>query len=196
LEFDIKRYVDQTQYGRQDREYKSPHWYISGTTTLIGEDNIHAFEQYVHRDDGIFVSEIIDPRSNFPRYFNNMRHNKLFIQNMSDVTVTATNRSDSTITVAGSAGDRILSGDALEFDHGNIRHYYKANQDLILTGSAQVLSVRLRPRVTLTSISHVIRRIDARQRFRISTSIGNRASTSDNAYYASIEGVEYFGEIS
>ena len=106
-----------------------------------------------------------------------------------DLTIVATDKVDSTITVIGKVDDFITSGDPIAFTHMGVRHYYRACEDLRLDGTEQQLKVYIKPRFTLTGLSILAERVRPTCRFLINTNAVVGVTTSDNVSTYQINGV-------
>lgn len=177
-------------YGKQMHQYSSPFWMFELTLPPAADATRAAVESVLQRSEGISVFNVYDPRRPIPAYHSS--EGVVPALNVKGVT-----RATSSITVNGTNGDVITEGDPIAFtDADGRRHYYKASEDLTLTGLDQTLDVFIRPRIDLASVDIVADRIRPTHRFSVNVNdTGGLTTARDDRTELMLKGVEYWGVV-
>jgi len=181
--------VHEPQFGKVPHEHMSPYWVMDFTLPEYEEDTRRDIERAVSKSGGTIPFNVFDPRVPFPAY----HHGAGPPSSVPDLYVKAVSRLG-TITVAGEAGDVISHGDPIAFTYEGWRYYFKAQDDLVLSGNDQILPVFVRPRRTLNDINVLADRIKPTARFNVFVNevIG---STRGPLSKFALKGVEFWGRL-
>lgn len=186
------------EFGKQSHVFGSPYWSFELQLPPKKDDDRRAIDTFLANTEGRDVVNVYDPRVPYPKFYDRFKdeYDAIAIESMiKPLNVKALARATSTITVSGEAGDRITMDDPIAFTHLGIRHYYRAAEDLDLTGSDQVLKVTLRPRVTITGLDITTVRIRPTQRFLIDINNTGGQTDANSLTSFSLRGIEFFGVI-
>lgn len=185
IEFGPSHTVHDPEFGKQPHGYRSPNWVFRLSLPPQDLDNRRKIESFLARTEGTAIVNVYDPRTEMPKHFETSGV-------VPSLTVTAMDRAARTLTVTGAAGDIITEGDPMSFIVGGVKYYFRAMQDLVLSGAAQSLEVYIRPRLTQT-FSVFANRIKPTCRFVIGNINQTGGSTNtDKVSEFELSGVEYW----
>lgn len=185
--------VHEPQFGKKPHEYMSPVWLMEFTLPDQDLDKRRDIERAVSKSAGIVPFNVFDPRTPYPNYYIGTAGRNAPANLIPPVTVKAISKAGN-ITISGQEGDFITHGDPIAFTHEGWRYYFKAQDDLWLTGSDQVLPVFVRPRRNLTGLNVLGERIKPTCRFNvfINDVVG---PTQGLLTKFSLRGVEHWGTL-
>lgn len=187
--FKPMRFVHEPVYGKQMHQYADPHWMFELSLPPASETTRRAIENILMASEGVSIFNVYDPRVPIPAHHSSEGA-------VPALNVKGVDRATSSITVNGSNGDVISIGDPIAFTHSNRRHYYKAAEELTLTGLDQTLDVNLRPRESIVSVDIVAERIRPTHRFVVNVNETGEVTTAQNDRTSfNLKGVEYWGTI-
>jgi len=195
VEFKPSYSVHKPEFGRQAHEFMSPYWMFELSLPPKDMSQRRAIESFLARTEGVGVVNVYDPRLPVPAYYQNLAGPNMPVGLIPDVTIKAMDRETSFLTVSGTDGDLITTGDPIAFTHNNVRYYFKAHEEMWLDGTDQLLEVFIRPRLSETGLNIQADREKPTARFLIEINeTGGRTGINRMTQYR-LSGVEFWGAI-
>lgn len=182
--------VHTPEFGKQSHGYRSAFWTFKLTLPPKAYDERRAIEAFLARTEGTAIVNVYDPRVAVPKIFENAASPVI-----PGLSVSAMDRNAKTIDVSGVSGDVISQGDPIAFTQSNRRYYFKAMQDLTLSGAVQPLEVFITPRETRAFAPVVANREKATCRFLIDINKIGGTTTVNKVTDFELEGIEYWGTL-
>jgi len=183
--------VHDPEFGKKPHEYMSPLWVMDFVLPEQDLDKRRDIERAVSKSAGLIPFNVYDPRTPYPNYYIGVAGKNAPTSLIPPLYVKAVSKAG-TITVSGADGDFITHGDPIAFTHEGWRYYFKAQDDLWLDGTDQVLPVFIRPRKNLTGLNILTDRIKPTCRFNVF--INDVVGPTKGRYSEfSLRGVEHWG---
>ena len=186
--------VPDTPFGKKPIVLLTPHWVFSLTLPPKDMDDRREIEALIHGSDGVPTFRVYDARVPYPRVFNAVSASQMPAGGIPDLRVVAMSKTDNNVTVNGTAGDRITWGDPLAFTFENRRYYFKACENLNLTGGDDTLKVFMRPRAD-TAVNVLADRERPTQAFNVRINDIDQNTSDDHLTRFTLAGSEYWGGV-
>lgn len=191
--FEPSNFVHPHTFGKQAHEHRSPHWVFDMTLPPVGNKDKRIISALLAKSRGTAVVNVFDPTTPYPAYYERAMKNGSSIDIIPNVTIKATDGATSSLTVSGSVGDVITVDDPIAFTNAGVRHYYRAQETLVLDGTDQALEVYLTPRVDLTGLTIIAERHKPTHRFNVKGTAN--PTDADGFTVFNLKGVEFWGAI-
>lgn len=190
MSFHPQLQVHTPMFGKQVHGHGSAYWMFSMQLPPVNEEKRAEIDVFRAQAGGASIVEFYDVRRPVPYFYRNAEKS-MVSQIVPNVTIKGMSKSDETLTINGVADDVISVGDPISFVHNDIRHYFKSKETKKLTGSDETLSVMIRPRMDLSSLSIVADRIKPKCRFTCAfNDMGGQTNVHGLTVY-SLTGIEY-----
>ena len=190
--------VPDTPFGKRPIVLLTPHWVFDLTLPPKDLSERREIEALIHGHDGVPTFRVYDARVPYPAVFGVVNDRQMDAGGVPELTVVSMSKTTASLTVRGSANDYITWGDPLAFTFENRRYYFKAKQNLRLTGGDDVLEVFIRPYVDQdgdVAVGVLADRVRPTQAFNVRINDIDQGTGEDHLTRFTLAGTEYWGGV-
>lgn len=195
MDFKPSYEVPDTPFGKRPIVLLTPFWEFELTLPAKDMTERREIEALIHGNDGVPTFRMYDARVPYPAVFDIVNDAQAPAGGVPALTVVSMSKTNSTLTVNGEANDYITWGDPIAFTYNNRRYYFKAKQNLELTGGDDTLEVFMRPYADVTGVNTPAERVRPTQAFNVKVNDIEQSTGEDNLTRFTLSGTEYWGGV-
>lgn len=187
--------VPDTPFGKRPIVLLTPHWVFDMTLPPKDMDERREIEALIHGTDGVPTFRVYDARVPYPAAYNAVNGSQIPAGGVPNLLVVSMSKTDAALTIRGVAGDYVTWGDPLAFTYDGRRYYFKAKENLKLTGGDDVLPVFIRPYADVSSVGVLAERVRPTQAFNVRINDIDQKTGEDMLTRFTLAGSEYWGSV-